>query len=89
MPRARWYEPLLTFLAEQPPEMASVTLTVAELATLVGNRLPATAVTRAYWWTHKQGAIADRLGVTGWRVAHMRGRPPVITFMRLSPDTIA
>ena len=86
MVRARWYEPLITFLVEQSLETVNVTLTVAELASLVGNRLPVTAVTRTYWWAQKQGAIACRLEAIGWRVAHVRGRPPMVTFERLSPD---
>ena len=89
MARARWYEPLLAFLAEQPPETTSVTLAFAQVEALVGGELPVIARTRYYWWGQISGTMGPRLAVIGWRVAHVRGRPATITFVRLPSDTSA
>ncbi len=48
MPRTRWYESVLDFLAEQPSETTSITLTFAEVEVLVGGELPVIARTRNY-----------------------------------------
>ncbi len=84
-----WYDPLLSFLAEQPAETTSVMLTVAELTTLVEGRLPANAMTRSYWWHRKPSSVSVDLTAIGWRVIHMRGRPLAITFVRQSSDRSA
>ena len=89
MPQPHWSAPLLAFLAEQPPETASVTLTFAEVEVLVGGELPVIARTRYYWWGQTSGTMGPRLAAIGWRVAHARGRPPAFTFVRLPPDTSA
>ncbi len=83
MVRAQWFDPLLAFLAEQPPETTSVVLTFAQVAALVGGELPVNARTRHYWWGHTSGTRGPRLAAIGWRVTHVRGRPPTITFVRL------
>ena len=83
----RWYEPLLTFLAQQQPETASVTLTFADLEVLVGRPLPARAVSRSYWRHRKPGGMGHRLAALGWRVGPFgRGQTSAITFVRLQPD---
>ena len=86
---AHWYDPLLTFLTEQPAETMSVALTFAEVAVLVGGAVPSTALARAYWWDHATRSLGKRLAVLGWRVTHVRGRPPTITFERQLPDASA
>ncbi len=89
MPRTHWYDPLLSFLAEQPPGTTSVMLTVAELTTLVGSRLPMRAMTRSCWHIHKDEEASAHVVAVGWRVASMHGRPLVLTFERQQPDTTA
>ena len=83
-----WYDPLLTFLAAQPAETASVTLTLAEVETLVNREVPPIALTRGYWWDHGPRSMGEHLAA-GWRVAHVRGRPVIITFARLPPEAPA
>jgi hypothetical protein len=88
MPRSRWYDSLLAFLREQPGDTRTLTLT--EIETLVGQRLPRTALLRSYWWNRQPGTMGPRLAAAGWRVAHARrGGDLTVTFMRISPDTIA
>ncbi len=88
MAHARWYEPLLTFLAEQPPGTLSVILTLTELEALAVQPLPASAMTRSYWRNRKNGAMGARLAARGWRVGPFgRGPTSMITFIRLPSDT--
>ncbi len=78
----RWYDALLTLLAEQPPEVATVTLTLVEIEALAAGPLPPSARTRGYWWDGGAKAMSHRLAAIGWRVAHVRGRPLTLTFVR-------
>ena len=89
MRRTRWYEPVLCFLAEQPRETTSGALTYTQVEALVDGEMPIISRTRYYWWGHTSGTMGPRLAAIGWRVAHVRGRPPTITFERQLPDTIA
>ena len=89
MPHVHWYEPVLRFLAAQPPETTRVVLTFTQVAALVDGELPVNARTRHYWWGHTSGTMGPRLAAIGWRVAHMRGCPATFTFVRLPPDTTA
>ncbi len=87
MVRSSWYTSLLAFLREQPAERTTVTLTLAELATLAGQPMPAGALTRTYWWSSRAGAMRFRLGAIGWRVGEARRRGAAsITFVRVPPD---
>ena len=87
MAQARWYEPLLAFLAEQPLETGSVTLARAELEALAARSLPASALTRSYWRQRQPGGMGHRLVALGWRVGPFgRGQTSAITFVRLPPD---
>ena len=87
MARARWYEPLLTFLAEQGAETMSITLTLDDLAALFGGRLPISATSRSQW---QSADLAHRLAAVGWRVGHLQLRDEIaITFERQLPDTTA
>ena len=65
MPRAHWYEPVLTFLAEQPAATGSVTLTFAAVAALAGEPPIAHALTRAFWWDRGPHSIGAGLAVCG------------------------
>ena len=86
---SHWDAPLLAFLADQPPETTVVALTVAEVETLVGGRMPVSGLTRGYWWDRGRGSKGRRLAAIGWQVAHIRGWPATITFVRLPSDTTA
>ena len=80
---AHWSEPLVAFLAAQPPTTLAVTLTLTELEALAGQPLPAGAAARTYWWS--AGSVARRrLAAIGWRLASVGGWPPTLTFARLS-----
>ena len=74
-----WSDPLVAFLATQPPDSSTVTLTLAELAELAAGPLPAGAATRAYWW-RSRGAPRRRLAAIGWRVAHVDRSAEMLTF---------
>ncbi len=87
MVRAQWFDPLLAFLAEQPPETTSVTLTVPAIAAIVGGDVPRAGLIRGYWRGRGKQSIGPRLAAIGWQVAHVRGRPATITFERLPPET--
>ena len=85
MPSA--YQPLVDYLAGQPPSTPTVTLTLAEIEQVLGQPLPAAASTQT-WWTAQRGW--DRQPrpwlAAGWRVANvaMRGMPPTVTFARIT-----
>ena len=81
-----WYDPLPTFLAEQPPETVCLTLTYAELEGLADGPLPVGTMTRYYWWSAARSGVVLRLARVGWRVGSIRGQPMVITFVRLPRD---
>ncbi len=87
---ARWYEPLLAFLAAQPPETTRVTLTMEEVVALAAAPIPDSAYARQYWWQRRGARPPDRLWAAGWRVASMHEWvETTITFVRLPPDTTA
>ena len=87
MAHTRWFDPLLAFLAEQPPETTSVTRTLAELEALAGRPLPASTVSRPYWRQQQPGGMGRRLAARGWRAGSFgRGHALAITFVRLPPD---
>ena len=79
-----WYDPLLVFLADQPPETVSVTLTLDEVAVLVGAPFPRGAFTRGYWHARGPNAVGQRLRAAGWWVTKVqpRGTATTIIFMR-------
>ena len=81
-----WCDPLVTFLAEQPPETASVTLTYAELEAVAGGSLPTVALVRNHWRNRTPGHVAYRLVAVSWRIRHIHGRPPTFTFVREPPE---
>ena len=78
------YQPLADFLAAQPPETDSVTLTLAELAQILGQPLPPSASTRAWWGNHPSSRRAPAWLAVGWRTQPPRARqlPVRITFVR-------
>ncbi len=87
MARTIWYEPLLAFLAEQPPETVRVTLTFAELEALADGSLPSGAAGRSYWRQTNPRGMGTRLKVVGWRLQRWQREPvPLLTFERVPPD---
>ncbi len=79
-----WSDPLLTLLAEQPPETTTLTLTLDEVAALVGASLPRSVASRSYWRLRAPKAMGARLRAAGWWVAQFEPRGPTatITFIR-------
>ena len=83
---AAWFNPLLVFLAEQPPTVAALTLTLAELQVLAGEPLPAGATTWTYWQGGAADAPSQQLAAVGWRVRRFSQQPLTMTFAR-RPDS--
>jgi hypothetical protein len=80
------YAPLAAFLAAQPPETITVTLTCAEIETLIGAPLPRAAGDPTWWGNMADGrAQAQAWLSTGWRTTRvMLGTGiPTITFARM------
>ena len=77
-----WFEPLLTLLADQPPETTTVTLTLTEVAALASAPVPAGAATQLYW-QGRGSSVRRRLAAIGWRVGRLNRRVATITFARL------
>ncbi len=85
------YQPLAEFLAAQPAETGTVTLTLADVETVIGAPLPSAAWTST-WWTNSGVRSHHAPWVAaGWRVASrsLRRAPGTITFERLPPETLA
>jgi hypothetical protein len=85
------YAPLATFLANQPLETTTVTLSLTEIEQVLGRPLPAGAWTRGWWQSTKDKGRPRPWLVAGWRVAEasMRQVPPLVTFARLPTDSTA
>ena len=73
-----WSNHLVAYLREQ--SATSVALTFAELQQLVGQRLPPTAQTRAYWIS--EARLKQKLVGIGWRVSGYDRHTRTITFSR-------
>ena len=82
------YQPLADYLAAQPPETVSITLTLAEVAAVVGTPLPAAVWTRTWWSNFPRRPAATRpWAAAGWWVqdTDMRSATPTVTFVRVHP----
>ena len=82
------YDPLGAYLAGQPPAVAAVRLSFAELEAILGAALPRSAQTRTFW-KNAEGEPRVPAHVrawrrAGWRVAGhaLRATPPTVTFVR-------
>jgi hypothetical protein len=75
--------PLLDALAALPAEQAAVTLTYAELATLLGRPLPISARTTAWHWTGS--AVARRNWIAAGWTARFDRPAHTVTFTRWEP----
>jgi hypothetical protein len=97
MPVGSKYVPLTAYLRAQPPEVSSVTLTLAEVEAIIGAPLPRSAVTAGRsWWTNAPVQPQSRAWRSaGWVVAALQrrggGPPPLwtVTFTRVVSDTTA
>jgi len=85
------YQPLADFLAAQPAETASVSVTLAEVAALLGGPLPAAAGTQSWWANARSAPHAAAWLAAGWRVRRVRVRRPpgTVTFVRATAATTA
>ena len=79
-----YYHRLAEYLATLPGVTPRVTLTFAELQTLLGRPLPASAWGRSWWMTRARATAAGSWPVTGWRVAavSVSGGREAVTFVR-------
>jgi hypothetical protein len=77
------YHLLAQYLAAQPPKVTRVSLTLAEVERIVGDRLARSAFTRNFW-TASASAVTPTLRRAGWQVAavDVRANPPAVTFGR-------
>ena len=81
------YWPLYDYLAAQTSDR--VTLRLTDLEAIIGASLPPRAHGRQ-WWVNAHASLQGRAWLeAGWRATldTVRGREPVVTFMRLPPDT--
>ena len=72
------YEPLRRYLLTVPS--ATVTLTFADLETLLGSALPASAGTRAWWY--QQAPPRRAWEAAGWRLSRADRSQQRVTFVR-------
>ena len=85
MPAAKYFR-LGRYLAALPPEMATITLTFAEIAAILGDPLPVSARTSAWWSNARRSNARARSWLdVGWRVqrANRRLADPSVTFVRV------
>ncbi len=83
----RKYEPLRAYLAGLDADR--VTLTLTEIEQIIGEALPSSARTRA-WWINTPGRIAARPWLTvGWLVVatDLRTAAATVTFARRPADS--
>ena len=79
-----WSDPLLGLLDKQPSDTTTLTLTLDEVAALVGAPLPRAAASRTYWRARASKGMGQRLRAAGWWVVNFEHRWPetTLTFMR-------
>ena len=90
MPRAgvpSKYEPLRRYLAGLPPALDTVTLSVAEIAAIVGAPLPTGARTPRFWANARRpwdmSVQARAWQGAGWRVIAFDYRAETVRFVRV------
>ena len=79
MPQPHWSAPLLARLAEQPPDVLTLTLTLDDVATIVGAPLPPGTSSRGYWHVRSPNVMGYRLRAAGWWVSRLKQRGDVTT----------
>jgi hypothetical protein len=79
--RSLKYIRLAVFLAEQPPDVNEVSMSLSEIEEVVGAPLPSNARFPS-WWRNDEHRMHSRAWLTaGWKVRDMRGNNGV-TFVR-------
>ena len=84
--RAEDYQPLAEYLEHQPGPR--VTLTLADIETLLGRPLPSSARTKTWWVARGQRTGYRRLLTPlGWTVGvvQVRRDPLTVTFVKTTP----
>ena len=79
------FQPLVAELVGQPADTVTLTLTLAEIETILGRPLPRFASTRGWWMDRGRQAHQRRLlTAAGWMVSavHFRGPVPTVTFVK-------
>ena len=82
------FQPLVDELAGQPADTVTLTLTLAEIETILGRPLPRFASTRGWCMDLGRQAHQRRLvTAAGWTVSavHFRGPVPAVTFAKVLP----
>ncbi len=73
------YQPLVDYVAKHPEKV--LTLSFAEIETIVGSPLPESMQTDAWLWRGPEYAYVWRLEALGWR-AHLDRRNQCVRFTR-------
>jgi hypothetical protein len=86
-PGPRKYAPLAGYLAQTPTDR--VTLTLAEVAAIIGVALPPVATWPPFWSNHLGNYASHGWRPAGWRVAKTHRTPDVaaVTFARVVDST--
>jgi hypothetical protein len=80
--RSLKYIRLAAFLASQPSTVEKLTLSLAEVEEVVGEKLPANARFPS-WWRNDDRRMHSRAWLTaGWKVGGMNGGNEQVEFLR-------
>ncbi len=81
--RSLKYIRLAAYLADQPPEVDRLEMTLDEFEHLVGETLPGNARFPS-WWRNDERRMHSRAWLTaGWEVVEMSGEQSKVVFARL------
>ena len=77
------FAPLVAYLASRAEETETVTL--AQIAALIGRPLSVSAQVGLSYWTNAQSRRSRDLRAAGWQ-AHLVVRERAVTFRRIDPE---
>lgn len=81
------YIRLAAFLAGQPADVRSVSLTIREIEGLLGEPLPRIARFPS-WWRNDERKMHSRAWITaGWEVSEVEGPDGLVRFSRTGEDS--
>lgn len=80
--RSLLYIRLAAFLAAQPPDVSTVTLTLEEIEELVGTPLPENSRYPSWWRNDRQTMHARAWLIAGWKVAAIETGAVAVTWTR-------
>jgi hypothetical protein len=83
--KSQKYEPLKSFLAEQPPDVSRVVLDFEQLSRLIGEQLPSSAYIRGAWWgneTNPRRIPSYAWTTVGWHANADRSKQ-MVEFVRV------